>query len=197
MDGGGTGGGEPGRVAVEALPEGALRRLVVSLRAPRTKVLQRCGLVVLQLGSTRPNHVGIDELDLLLLKRGVGLVERRPAGPPQLEERRALLLVLVLPACADSPGPARIECRTNEDAAFERVCLLEGREDGQGGAMIVRRPDGGFRRFALDPEGRHMTVDGADEMSRTYDADNDRAEFAVDGDRYSVPLSLLPRQGDE
>lgn len=99
--------------------------------------------------------------------------------------RRALLLVLVLPACADSSGPARIECRTSEDAAFERVCLLERRADGQDGAMIVRRPDGGFRRLVHTG----AAVDAADgaEQPRVTRLGDGRLEVDFGADAYRVP----------
>ena len=104
----------------------------------------------------------------------------------------SLLAILALGACgrsADSEAAAehtaKIECRLNGAAAFERVCTMEGGEDERGFEMTVRRPDGGFRRL------RHTgstveTADGA-EPARVTRLSNHWLEVEIGGDAYRVP----------
>ena len=103
-----------------------------------------------------------------------------------------LLAILALAACGRAADPeaaaadsTKIECRLNSAAAFERVCTMEGREGDRGFEMIVRRPDGGFRRL------RHTgaSVEAADgaEPARVTRLPNQWLEVEIGGDAYRVP----------
>jgi len=50
-------------------------------------------------------------------------------------------------AAANAPDDGRIECAVNGDTNFTRGCETE-RLSGEGGTtLVIRHPDGGFRRF--------------------------------------------------
>lgn len=99
--------------------------------------------------------------------------------------RRALLLALVLPACSEPWGEAVIECRIAAGGGFERVCQLESRESDRGFEMIVRRPDGGFRRLL----GTGASVEAADgaKQPRVIRLADGRLEADFGTDAYRVP----------
>jgi hypothetical protein len=92
-----------------------------------------------------------------------------------------------LPACSpDPPTPAgeMIACALDGAADFAEVCVLE--RDGL--RFLIRRPDGGFRRF--EPlEGRGIrSIDGADAAILVPLADG-MTEIAVERDRYRVRVA--------
>ena len=92
-----------------------------------------------------------------------------------------------LPACSpDPPTPAgeMIACALDGAADFAEVCVLE--RDGP--RFLIRRPDGGFRRF--EPlEGRGIrSIDGADAAILVPLADG-MTEIAVERDRYRVRVA--------
>jgi hypothetical protein len=77
--------------------------------------------------------------------------------------------------CAIGPGSEfRADCRA------ERV-VVDGEEQ-----LVVRHPDGSFRRFVVDTDGGGVTVaDGAD--AATQELADGTLEVAVAGDRYRFP----------
>ena len=95
-------------------------------------------------------------------------------------------LCLVLAACGGTPTGERpvgeaIACALDGAAGFESECTLER----SGDQLIVHRPDGGFRRFAVTG-GAVAALDGADAADIARDADG-TLEIAVEGDRYRIP----------
>ena len=105
----------------------------------------------------------------------------------------SLPLLLALAACAvgeEQPQAAgdaqRIDCALGAGTAFAPDCLVEiTEEDGQR-VLVVREPDGGFRRFVQSDDGSGLTVaDGADEAMQRLDGDT--LEVTVGNDRYRFP----------
>lgn len=80
---------------------------------------------------------------------------------------------LTLAACGDgssangTEGVAeadRIECALAGSTKFERVCATETIPGEKGKMLVVRHPDGGFRRFNILTDGRGLApADGFDE----------------------------------
>jgi hypothetical protein len=97
-------------------------------------------------------------------------------------------------ASREAAGPVdndtTIACALNGAKTFDTVCQVE-RVAGQDGLInvIVRHPDGAFRRFDVLDDGRGLAVaDGAQQaISRI---EGDKFELAVDRDRYRFPFSL-------
>lgn len=101
------------------------------------------------------------------------------------------LLAITLAACgnAEMADPATaIECALAGAAAFAPDCTMERAEvDGQP-TLIVRHPDGGFRRFALGvPERGIITADGMEQAD--VRRSNGMVELRVGADRYRLPVA--------
>ena len=113
--------------------------------------------------------------------------------------RAAAGLALLLAACSPSEssaptaqGDALIDCAIGGAAQFAHDCSLErSRRDG---TLVVRHPDGGFRRFKVVDEGHSLTAaDGAEALA--FAKNGDRVDVSIDGDRYRFPGSLLSDDG--
>jgi hypothetical protein len=112
--------------------------------------------------------------------------------------RTAVGLALLLAACSPSEsgapaaqGDALIDCALGGAAEFAHDCSLERRPDG---TLIVRHPDGGFRRFKVVDDGHSLTAaDGAEALA--FAQNGDRVDVSIDGDRYRFPGSLLSDDG--
>jgi len=101
--------------------------------------------------------------------------------------------LLLLAACnrgegAATPAPRpedKIECALHGAASFARDCVVEH----HGSEVIIRHPDGGFRRFEVT-NGGLTTADGAQDAILTPRADG--VEAAVGDDRYRLPSTMVP-----
>ena len=113
------------------------------------------------------------------------------------------LAVLFLGSCggASSAGEqaraaednGRIECRIAGAEAFERFCTIEQEDSEQGRVLIVRKPDGGFRRLLVADDGRGVVAaDGAEPARVTIVAD-DRIEVSLGGDTFLLPATVRGR----
>lgn len=109
--------------------------------------------------------------------------------------RRACVLVAValLPGCsADAAkvaeGGEHVACALGQDARFAPVCAVErGVQDGEK-VLVVRHPDGAFRRFLVLKDGHGLAAaDGAD-LAQTGIAGN-LLEVTVGQDRYRFPFT--------
>jgi hypothetical protein len=86
----------------------------------------------------------------------------------------ACLASLALGACGADGGNQptrsgeadRIECALAGSEKFERVCITETMPGEKGRMLVVRHPDGGFRRFNILTDGRGLApADGFDETT--------------------------------
>ncbi len=116
-----------------------------------------------------------------------------------------LLLALVGAACGDAPAPEssaegaaarpappdnRIDCRIGPDAQFERSCTFERAEGADGVTLIVRKPDGGFRRLRVVTDGRGVVAADGAEPARVTVMDDRRIEVAIGEDRFRLPATV-------
>ena len=87
-------------------------------------------------------------------------------------------------------GDEGIECALDGAPAFERVCTVERRPGEQGLELIVRAPDGAFRRLLVTNDGRGVVAaDGAVPAGVSV-VSEDMIEVAVDEDRYRLPATV-------
>lgn len=94
------------------------------------------------------------------------------------------------PAYGAAPAQAesRVACALDGAQRLSQGCSLEqARVDGKS-YLVVRRPDGGFRRFVVLSDGTVAEADGAEPAAVTRSGDT--VEIAVGQDRYS----LTPQQ---
>ena len=105
--------------------------------------------------------------------------------------------VLALAACGGAVQPQAaegaqpIECAIGRGAPLASDCLVERAvRDGEV-LLIVRRPDGGYRRFVQLGEGRGVAAaDGADEASASF-ADG-VLDVRIADERYRFPARETP-----
>ncbi len=84
-------------------------------------------------------------------------------------------------------GTEHISCALGPGNGFSPSCAIERSGDADGiYRMIVRHPDGGFRRFEVGRDNAIATSDGADPA--TVKLDGETAEVSVGEDRYRIPL---------
>ena len=101
-------------------------------------------------------------------------------------------LLLVLGGCGGKPPEAAgetIPCALDGATDFAPVCGVE-REIVPGGTiLVIRHPDGGFRRFEIEGD-LVRTADGAETVTVTPGAD--ATEVAVGNDRYRLAPPAPP-----
>lgn len=104
-------------------------------------------------------------------------------------------LALVLGACSKAPseaapkvaaGDEHIECALGPGMGFVRDCAIERSREGGIYKIIVRHPDGGFRRFEVGADNMIVASDGADPAQVTLNGAI--AEITSGEDRYRIPL---------
>ena len=105
----------------------------------------------------------------------------------------ALPLLAALAACSgtsdgeDPPVGPMVECALAGAVEFSPDCTMERATEEGLSLLIVRHPDGGFRRFELGVPGRGVVVaDGADEAVIT--PGQGMIEVQVADDRYRLPV---------
>lgn len=84
----------------------------------------------------------------------------------------------------ETAADERIECRSG-DAAFERVCIVEQTGD----MLILRKPDGGFRRLRIE-EGRGVVAADGAEPARVTLLPGDRIEVTIGADAFRLPATV-------
>lgn len=109
----------------------------------------------------------------------------------------ALSLVVVLAACGQEPPPPapqakedaeRIECALGPGSTYGPDCLVEQAEGDGSSYLIVRHPDGSFRRFERKEDGTGLvTADGAFDAEISYS--DGKAVVKVADDRYIFPAT--------
>lgn len=109
--------------------------------------------------------------------------------------RGALLLgaVLALSGCervseADQIATNTVECALGGAAGFAPDCTMERAERDDDKLLIVRHPDGGFRRFELGVPGKGLVTADGMEVAEIARQDG-RVEVRVGADRYLLPVA--------
>src|SRR6478735_10915580 len=116
-----------------------------------------------------------------------------PPSWPGSMYRILILLPMLLAACtpaAQAPDPdSLIECALAGAATFARDCAVEQVREGGSLVLVVRHPDGGFRRFDVLTDGHGLAAaDGA--LAAQVSMRDGGIEVAVGGDRYRFPAKL-------
>ena len=102
------------------------------------------------------------------------------------------LLVLLAGCSQQAPavavGDEHIACALDGAAEFKPDCAVERAVNDGAMTLVVRHPDGGFRRFDVLADGRGVAVaDGADEAQVVLAGDT--LEVTVGTDRYRFPAT--------
>jgi hypothetical protein len=84
----------------------------------------------------------------------------------------------------------KIECALAGSQAFERDCTTEQIAGSEGKILVIRHPDGGFRRFNILTDGRGLApADGFDETKISLLSDG-MIEVSSGDDKYRLPAQI-------
>ena len=89
-----------------------------------------------------------------------------------------------------------IACAIGGATSFKRDCTVEESEVDGTKVLVVRHPDGGFRRFDVVTDGRGLEVAAGAEQAVTRVADG-KLDVAVGPDRYIFPATIRSHDGVE
>ena len=118
-----------------------------------------------------------------------------PKGPLMLSLSKharwagVLALVSCSPKVADETPGDPIECALDGAAQFTASCRVERQIVPGASILVIRHPDGGFRRFEIEGD-IVRTADGLDAAAVTVL--RDATEVAVGTDRYRFPPPAPP-----
>lgn len=110
--------------------------------------------------------------------------------------RAFLLLFFFLAGCGSDTATAPpaepddiVECRIGASTVFERHCRVE---DGEENVIVIRKPDGGFRRLRFVDDGLGVVAaDGAEPAIVTIVGDG-QIDVAIGGDNFRLPATIRP-----
>ena len=106
--------------------------------------------------------------------------------------RLAVASLMVVGCQATSAERIEIEGRTGESERFELRCLLE-RDPAGDARLIVRKPDGGFRRLRVTRDGRGVEAADGAERGEIVLIDAQHVELRIGGDAFRLPARLVGR----
>ena len=87
-------------------------------------------------------------------------------------------------------GNGKVECALAGSESFDRVCSTEQISANGDVMLVIRHPDGGFRRFNILTDGRGLApADGFDE-TRISLLDNNMIAVESGDDRYRLPALI-------
>lgn len=95
-------------------------------------------------------------------------------------------------AASQKPDDGRIECAINGSASFSRDCETERLEGEDGVTLIVRHPDGGFRRFRVLTDGRGLEAADGSEPANISILEDDKIQVSIGPDKYILSARMKP-----
>jgi hypothetical protein len=98
-------------------------------------------------------------------------------------------LLLLLGACSAEASDDFIECAVGGTTAFALDCAVERSEQDGTLFLVVRHPDGAFRRFEVLADGRGLAAADGAEPARVSTMEAG-IEVAVGADRYRFPATI-------
>lgn len=93
-------------------------------------------------------------------------------------------------AAAQAADDGRIECAINGDSDFSKGCRTERLSGENGVTMIVRHPDGGFRRFKVLTDGRGLEAADGSEKAKIEIVEDDKILVSVGSDKYIMSARM-------
>lgn len=106
----------------------------------------------------------------------------------------SLGLLTLLAACGEKPGSAAedrpieaVYCALGGSLEFTKDCTVERSAEAGRTAIVVRHPDGKFRRLIASADGQNLlAADGADQSQSALK--DGRWEVILGDDRYVIPV---------
>lgn len=100
-------------------------------------------------------------------------------------------------AAANAPDDGRIECAVNGDTNFTRGCQTERLSGESGTTLIIRHPDGGFRRFNVLTDGRGLEAADGAEQAKIEVVESGKIRISVGSDIYIMPAKVKASSSPE
>ena len=93
-------------------------------------------------------------------------------------------------ATQEAIADGKIECALGGAKDFQRICTTERMATASGQLLVIRHPNGGFRRFRVLTDGRGLEpADGFDATSIEV-LDGGQIELHSANDRYRLPAKI-------
>jgi hypothetical protein len=92
-------------------------------------------------------------------------------------------------------GSERIACAVDGAGDLSETCAVDRMQSGNQLSLIVRHPNGAFRRFAVMTDGRGLVVADGAEQAKTA-IEGDKLAVAVGKDRYLFPATMKSPPAD-
>lgn len=93
-------------------------------------------------------------------------------------------------AAAQAADDGRIECAINGDSDFSNGCRTERLSGENGVTMVVRHPDGGFRRFNVLTDGRGLEAADGSEKAKIEIVEDGKILISVGSDKYLMSARM-------
>ncbi|QTD56306.1 hypothetical protein [Parasphingorhabdus cellanae] len=93
-------------------------------------------------------------------------------------------------AAAQAADDGRIECALDGKDVFSRGCQTEVLSAENGATLIVRHPDGGFRRFNVLTDGRGLEAADGSEKARIEIVNDEQILVSVGPDKYLMSARM-------
>ena len=92
---------------------------------------------------------------------------------------------------------SNISCAVNGNVEFSDDCEAERLAAEHGITLVVRHPDGGFRRFNILTDGRGLEAADGAEKARVQIVDDGNILVSIGSDKYIMPARMQSsRMGD-
>lgn len=91
---------------------------------------------------------------------------------------------------SQAANDGRIECAINGDTGFSSGCQSERLSGETGVTLIVRHPDGGFRRFNVLTDGRGLEAADGSEKAKIEIIEDNKILVSVGSDKYIMPARI-------
>ena len=93
-------------------------------------------------------------------------------------------------AADQAPINGKIKCAVNGETDFATVCEEERLSTADGVILIVRHPDGGFRRFNVLTDGRGLEVADGSEKAKIEIVEDNEIKIRVGADQYILSARM-------
>ncbi len=98
-------------------------------------------------------------------------------------------------AAAQAGDDGKISCAINGASDFSRDCLIERLSGENGVTMIIRHPDGGFRRFNVLTDGHGLEAADGFDRAQISIVEEGRIQVSVGPDKYLLPAQIKAEAG--
>jgi hypothetical protein len=93
-------------------------------------------------------------------------------------------------AAKEAVADGKVECAVSGETALTRSCETEKIVGRDGQLLVIRHPNGGFRRFKILTDGRGLKpAEGADPVAIQLLNDG-KIEVVIAGDKYHLPAQI-------